>query len=60
MFTPEELTIIKNALMQLSSRLLADVEAYRDQGNKEAQKDALLEWRKVRRLNTKVFTMLLN
>lgn len=60
MFTPEELTIIKDALMQLSSRLLADVEAYRDQGNKEAQKDALLEWRKVRRLNTKVFTMLLN
>ena len=50
MFTPEELTIIKSALRQLSSRLLADVEAYRDQGNKEAQKDAFSEWRKVNKL----------
>lgn len=54
MFTPEELTIIKNALNQLSSRLLADVEAYRDQGNKEAQKDALFEWRKVNKLYNKL------
>ena len=60
MFTQEELTIIKDALSERSSRLLADVEAYRGQGNKEALKDVLFEWKKVRRLHTKVFTMLLN
>lgn len=55
MFSTEELTIIETALMRHSCRLLADVEAYRDQGNKEAQKDALSEWRKVNKLYDKVF-----
>lgn len=55
MLSTEELTMIRYALMNLSIRMLADVEAYRNQGNKEAQEDALSEWRKIEKLEDKVF-----
>lgn len=50
----EELEIIGSALGERESRMLADAELYKKQGNREAQMDCINEWRKANKLHERV------
>jgi hypothetical protein len=56
-FTKEELEIIRMSLTLRECRMLGDAELYKKQGNPEAQKDCIDEWRKTSKLNNKVFNL---
>jgi hypothetical protein len=53
-FTKEELLIIKSGLQDRAYRMLNDANAYKRNGNVEAQKDCLNEWHLAQDLLKKV------